>query len=214
MDLTFIRHGEQEPSDLGEIATDPDLSPRGVQQAQRLAQSASRWKPAPTEIMVSPMGRARQTAAPLCELLGTEPTVMPWLAEIRVPHGGLADMAAGAPLVEGAESLSDFRTRVIDGLTALLAERGCEPVGDERPPKRWKVPDESHRLVLVAHGGTNAIAVEWLLGIDNVPWYFFRLQFRHTAIARLKAYQIGDAWVLGLLRLNHAPHLSAGLQGY
>ena len=74
MKIIIVRHG------------DPDyendcLTERGKQEAAALAGRLAKMKP--DKVYVSPLGRARATAAYTLEALGTEATVCPWLEEFK-----------------------------------------------------------------------------------------------------------------------------------
>jgi len=96
MEIVLIRHGEPEWVRQGLAIVDPPLTELGHRQAHRLAQALSGEEF--DEVLVSPLVRARQTAAPLLETLGRGEIVDPWLEEIRDPlwHGTPAEKAAEA----------------------------------------------------------------------------------------------------------------------
>ena len=86
--LYIVRHGDPDyPTD--------SLMPRGVLQAEAVAKRLE--KVGIDRIFTSPMGRARQTAEPLCRLLNKEYTVEEWAKEITVltelPEGGRESVA-------------------------------------------------------------------------------------------------------------------------
>ena len=68
MEIVLIRHGEPEWVRDGLAVVDPPLTDRGHRQAERLAE----WLRDEQfdEVLVSPLVRARQTAAPLLEAFG------------------------------------------------------------------------------------------------------------------------------------------------
>ena len=137
MEIVLIRHGEPEWVRDGLAVVDPPLTERGHRQAERLA----RWLHDERfdEVLVSPLVRARQTAGPLLEALGSHEVIDPWLEEIRDPmwHGSPAEKAAeayaelkGRPAedrwhgLEGGESIRDFVARIRAGASTFLADRG------------------------------------------------------------------------------------------
>ena len=80
--LYIVRHGDPDyPTD--------SLVPRGILQAESVAKRLAQV--GIDRIFTSPMGRARQTAQPLCDLLGKEYQVEEWTREIsmitRYPDG-------------------------------------------------------------------------------------------------------------------------------
>ena len=134
-----MRHGEPEWVRGGLNVVDPPLTERGQAQAEQLAQVLA--KEDFDEVLVSPLVRARQTAAPLLAPLGRDEEVDPWLEEIRDPkwHGTPAEKAAdayaelrGRPAEErwsgldGGESVREFVARIRSGAAGFLAERGVD----------------------------------------------------------------------------------------
>ncbi len=76
MRILIIRHG------------DPDyehdsLTEKGKREVNLLAQRLE--KENITDIYCSPLGRARETAAPTCRRLGKEPVILDWLTEFPAP---------------------------------------------------------------------------------------------------------------------------------
>jgi probable phosphoglycerate mutase len=169
MRLTFIRHGEPAWTVGGRSVDDPVLTERGQRQAALLARHLADL--ACDEVLVSPLVRARETAAPLLAVLGHEPEEAAWLEEIRAPPGAAHRRSRSPHFAEGrarpveeqwdgipgGESFRDFHVRVTGGLTDALRERGARPVGPGSP--LWEIDAPGHHLVLVAHAGTNAVAI-------------------------------------------------------
>jgi probable phosphoglycerate mutase len=177
------------------------------------------------EVYVSPMTRARQTAAPLLERYGRDEQVDDWLEEIRNPlwHGTPAEKAEQAFVEErarpaherwsglpGGESVRDFVARIRVGAALFLAERGIEPARDDLPV--WKVRDPHRRILLVAHAGTNAVVICHLLGLEPVPWEWERFVLGHASIARIEAFPTGEGHTFGLTRLSEVEHLPPKLR--
>lgn len=96
MHLTLIRHAEPEWVRDGLSQDNPPLTARGHRQARRLADRLE------TEhfdhVYVSPLLRARQTAAPILDAQRRGEVIEPWLEEIRSPiwQGSPADKAEAA----------------------------------------------------------------------------------------------------------------------
>ena len=93
MKLTLIRHGEPEWVRDGLAVDNPPLTTRGLRQAVNMsgALAGEHFD----EVHVSPLVRARQTAAPLFGALARPERVSPWLEEIRNPiwHGSPQEKA-------------------------------------------------------------------------------------------------------------------------
>ncbi len=140
MRLILVRHGESRSNAHPTAAALPGeegdrLTEEGWRQARRVADSLAGW--GVTELVTSPMRRARETASALEERLGMTARVEPLIHEIReaVDFGELSpeeqkltrwsermsahgDDPDYAP--EGAESFNDVRGRV-RGFQAKLA---------------------------------------------------------------------------------------------
>lgn len=91
MRVFLLRHGESCSNAALDVVSLPEdegdrLSPLGERQARTAAERiATELEIA--RIVCSPMGRARQTAAPLAELTGHEPEIWDWIGELREPPG-------------------------------------------------------------------------------------------------------------------------------
>lgn len=219
--LTLVRHAEPAYVVDGISWTDPPLTDRGREQAVLLAKRVSEWNI--DEIWVSAMVRARQTAEPVAEAAGAEPQVMDWLGEIRNPpewDGSPADeieeffanaqdrtvddMWEGAP---GGESFRDFHHRIHGGLEETFATRGVVPAGGMH---LWDGLDD-RRVVVVAHGGTNALIVGKLLGVDPTPWEWDRFTHVHTGVSRLLSQPTAGHYSWSLRALSDRSHLPADM---
>ena len=78
MELLIIRHGLPVRRELTEGAADPELAPQGHEQAKHLARYLGSEQI--DAIYASPMARARETAAPLAELLALDIRISPGVA--------------------------------------------------------------------------------------------------------------------------------------
>jgi len=223
VEIVLVRHGEPEWVRDGLSIDDPPLTVRGRRQAELLAG----WFAAEAfdEVYVSPMVRARQTAAPILERLGREEVVADWLEEIRNPiwHGTPAEKAEEAfrenrarPSQEqwdglpGGESVRDFVSRIRNNAALFLAERGIEPIGTTLPV--WRIAGPARRILLVAHAGTNSILIGHLLGLDPTPWEWDRFVLGHTSTSRVLALPVGDGHTFSLTRLADVEHLPRELR--
>ena len=218
MEIVLIRHGEPEWVREGLAVHDPPLTERGQRQAERLAGSLrdERFD----EVLVSPLVRARETAAPLLAALGVEEVIDPWLEEIRDPmwHGSPAEKAAeayaelrGRPSHErwhglhGGESIRDFVARIRAGASTFLAGRGVVRADNELPV--WHIDRPGARIALVAHAGTNSVTIGHLLGLDPTPWEWDRFVLGHTSVSRVEALPLEDGYTFSLTKLSDLEHL-------
>ena len=164
MEIVLIRHGEPEWVRDGLAVVDPPLTDRGHRQADRLAAWLSDEHF--DEVLVSPLVRARQTAAPLLEALGSGEVIDSWLEEIRDPmwHGSPAEKAGAAYAelksraaeerwhgLDGGESIRAFVARIRAGASGFLEDRGVVRSDTELPV--WQIAEPGARIALVAHAG-------------------------------------------------------------
>lgn len=220
MEIVLIRHGEPEWIRDGLNVVDPPLTERGHEQARRLAEQLAGEHF--DEVLVSPLVRARQTAAPLLEALGRSEAVDPWLEEIRDPvwHGTPAEKAAeayaelrGRPAeerwhgLEGGESIREFVARIRAGASSFLADRGVVRSEVELPV--WQIAEPGSRIALVAHAGTNSVTIGHLLGLQPTPWEWDRFVLGHTSVSRVEAMELDDGFTFTLTKLSDLEHLPA-----
>jgi len=218
MEIVLIRHGEPEWTKDGLAIVDPPLTERGHQQAQRLADRLQGEHF--DEILVSPLQRARQTAAPLLTALGRPEIVDPWLEEIRDPswHGTPAEKAAEAYAelrrrpaeerwhgLQGGESMRDFVDRIRLGASLFLEERSVVRSDTHLPI--WQVAKAGARIALVAHAGTNSITICHLLGLEPTPWEWDRFVLGHSSVSRLEAIPLDDGYTFSLTKLSDLEHI-------
>jgi probable phosphoglycerate mutase len=113
----------------------------------------------------------------------------------------------------GAESFHDFHARVTRAMSEILARHGI------RAARRheftvWRIPEPFPSLVIVAHGGTNAVALTHLLDVHPVPWEWIRFESELAAFSVVQARPVGpDGYVWSLQNFNELDHLrAAGLR--
>lgn len=220
MEIVFIRHGEPEWVRDGFNVDNPPLTARGHRQAERMA--AALADESFDEVFCSPLVRACQTAAPLFQALGREPSIDPWLEEIRNPiwHGTPQEQADEAYReqrerasherwrgLEGGESMRDFVDRIHLGCTLFLEERGVRRLPSDY--SLWEIDRPDQRIALVAHAGTNSVAICHLLGIPAVPWEWDRFVIGHASISRVRTMQMGDGHTFCLTKLSDVEHLAS-----
>lgn len=155
-EIVLVRHGASEhalpgaPFPLVDGRGDPNLSDVGHEQAQAVAERLGGEEI--EQLFVTPLRRTQQTAAPLAEVTGLEPTVVEDLAEVRLGdwEGGeyRLRVAAGDPIIRrvfeeerwdvipGAESSESLAGRVRAGIEQVVQAAGPDRVA-----------------VVVVHGG-------------------------------------------------------------
>ena len=206
----LVRHGEPEWVVGGYNVDNPPLTDRGHRQAAAMAE-ALRGEHF-DEVYVSPLVRARQTAAPLYDALGRPEHVDGWLEEIRNPvwHGTPVEKAELAYReersrpsheqwagIEGGEPVRDFVDRIHAGCLGFLRDRGVQRSPGDLPV--WQIEQPERRIALVAHAGTNSVVVCHLLGLTPVPWEWERFVLGHASITR---------YTFGLTKLSDVEHLA------
>ena len=101
-----------------------------------------------------------------------------------------------------------FTTAVVD----LLGARGVTPHGGHLEGHMWDVQSEPTRIVVVGHGGTNACAIGFLLGLEPTPWEWERFVLGHASVARLKAFPLGGTHIFSMRSFNDMEHLPGDLR--
>ena len=219
MEIVLIRHGEPEWVRDGLNVVDPPLTERGHMQAECVG-DALRGESFDI-VIVSPLRRARQTAAPLLRHLGRDETIEEFLHEIREPnwHGTPAELARTAyeeeraraseqrwhGLQGGGEPPRDFVERVRTGAEAFWGRLDMYRAKKTLPV--WHVGRADLRIAIVAHAGTNGVLLCHLLGLDPVPWEWDRFVTMHASITRLQSIQMGDGHTFALTRLSDVEHM-------
>jgi probable phosphoglycerate mutase len=218
MEIVLIRHGEPEWIRDGLNVVNPPLTDRGHLQAARLAEALQ--TEAFDEVLVSPLLRARQTAAPLLAALDREEVIEDWLEEIRDPmwHGTPSEKAAeayaelrGRPAearwsgLEGGESIREFVSRIRSGAAGFLADRGVVRSDVDLPI--WQIEQPGARIALIAHAGTNSVTIGHLLGLQATPWEWDRFVLGHTSVSRIEAMPLHDGYTFCLSKLSDLEHL-------
>jgi probable phosphoglycerate mutase len=224
--VILVRHGEPEWSVDQKTIADPRLTERGRRQAELVAERLAGQHF--DQVLVSPIKRAQQTAEPILPVIeGADPVVLPWLEEIRNPdwEGSPVDFVERTfaeqrlrPVEElwdglpGGESFRGFHERVTRGLEAHFFKSGIR-VWDERP-RLYEIDEPDQRILVVAHGGVNAVTIGTLLGIPPVPWEWERFISFHASVTELVAVEIGGAHAFSLHRLSDLSHLPPDLHTY
>jgi 2,3-bisphosphoglycerate-dependent phosphoglycerate mutase len=225
--VTLLRHGEPDWAPAGASVPDPGLTPYGHAQARAAAERIA--EAGVDGIYVSPYRRARETAEPLARATGIAPVVLPGLAEIGVNVDGLSQdavdryftEASQRPLAEhwggwpNAESFRGFHARVTAALADLLARHGLRARLDpEHAFTQWDLDGPPAQIAVVAHGGTNAVALAHLLDVPPVPWEWLRFESELAAYSVVHARAIGPRGnVWSLQNFNEIdPLVEAGLR--
>ena len=122
--LVLVRHGDAAAGWSDDL--DPGLSELGQRQARRVAASLGPLGPLP--VVTSPLRRCRDTAAPLAELWGVEPSIDPRVGEIQAPDHDVTTRGPWLASVlekEWTELLvaqKSWRDAVLTGLLSLTED--------------------------------------------------------------------------------------------
>jgi len=212
VELYFIRHADALP-EAEEVVLghydDQSLSELGRRQAQALAE---RMREMPLSAIYSaPLGRARQTAAPVAAEHGLELRIEPGLREVEL--GPLhPELSAAATPAEFAEALK-ARLREVAAIAVGNGSWASIPGAEPSHGLRARVTEavgriaEAHpgqRVAIVSHAGTINVFFAASLGIARD--YFFPAMNTSISVARVK----GPRTLV--LALNDVAHLrSVGL---
>jgi probable phosphoglycerate mutase len=220
MDIVFIRHGQPMWAVNGLSQTDPYLTDLGHEQADLAAKRIASEPRRATELVVSPAVRSQQTAEPIARATGLKASTVDDLVEVGMPDwSGVTEEAVikifkttrhRSPEewwegLEGGESFREFHNRVTTTLDQLLAERGI--VRDPSDPNLWHCDNEDARIVIVAHGGTNSVALTHLLGVPPSPWEWEKFVLFHASFARVKVLPLAGNHVMSLRTFNDQDHI-------
>jgi 2,3-bisphosphoglycerate-dependent phosphoglycerate mutase len=201
-EIILVRHGAS-ASDIAQklaygdlVLADPPLSAAGRAQAEAVAKRLER-EPF-THIFVTPLQRTQQTAAPLAELTGLVPVVIPDLREAYMgdwEHDFYVRVAAQDPLLKrmlieeswevipNAERMQEFAARVRTGIREVAGALA-----------------DGSACVAFVHGGT--IGELCRQATASRAFAFFAPE--NTSISRLVVHQDGH-W--GLRTYNDVSHL-------
>ena len=200
--------------------TDPFLTDLGHEQADLAAKRIASEPRQATELVVSPALRSQQTAKPIANATGLEISTVDDLVEVGMPDwSGVSEEAVikifkttrhRSPEewwegLDGGESFREFHNRVTTTLDQLLAERGI--VRDPSDPNLWHCDNEDARIVIVAHGGTNSVALTHLLGVPPSPWEWEKFVLFHASFARVKVLPLAGNHVMSLRTFNDQDHI-------
>ena len=228
MEIVIIRHAQPEWVKDGFSVDNPPLTELGFQQAEALAEELRDENF--DEILVSPLVRTQQTAAPILQALGRDLVIEPWLEEIRNPiwHGTPQERAEAAwkaekskasherwTGIEGGEPVSEFVDRINLGVSLFLAERGISRSNKELPV--WETNEnfvESKKIALICHAGTGSVSLCHMLGFPATPWEWERLVIGHATINRISTLSLADGITFGLTQLSGNHHLLPEMRTY
>jgi serine/threonine-protein phosphatase PGAM5 len=181
--IVLVRHGQYVPDPSADPKLGPGISPLGVAQAHllgaRLAASPTRFD----GLYVSPMQRARDTAATIAEdFPGRQFTVIDDLAECTPPTRRAKVMADEKP-----EDLAACKAQ----LERVFAEYFRPAVGAERTE------------LFVCHGNVIRYLVTRALDVDSSAW--LGMSIGHASITTIRIEADGSMQVIAVGDVGHLP---------
>lgn len=220
MDIVFVRHAQPQWAVDGLSQLDPNLTALGRKQAEFAGVRIATDSTPTTELIVSPAMRSQETASAIAEAANLSFETIDDLLEIQMPDWrGVTEEAVieifrstrhrtpdewwdGLP---GGESFRKFHDRVTICLDAFLSERGI--VRNQGDPRLWDVAEDSGRITIVAHGGTNSVCLTHLMGIPPSPWEWEKFVLFHASFARVRFIPLAGAHVPSLRTFNDQDHI-------
>lgn len=188
MQLLVIRHALPLRSEPGQ-GSDPDLSPEGVEQANRLPDALKRFPI--TRLVSSPQRRALQTAQPVADALGMSIDVDDRLAEYDrdLPHYIPIEQASKEDLqrlldghLPGEVDEDAFIARVKAGVADIVATAAHEDT-----------------VALFSHGGVINALVHDIMATARL----LCVQVDYVGITRLLSSRKGGLGVAGINATDH-----------
>lgn len=189
MQLLVIRHALPLRSEPGQ-GSDPDLSPEGIEQANRLPEALKRFPI--TRLVSSPQRRAIQTAQPVADALGMSVDIDDRLAEYD------RDLEHYIPIEEASKE--DLQ-RLIDGhLPGGVDEDGF--IARVKAGVQDIVGSAAHEetVALFSHGGVINALVHDIMATSRL----LCVQVDYAGITRLLSSRRGG---LGVAAINSTEHV-------
>jgi 2,3-bisphosphoglycerate-dependent phosphoglycerate mutase len=194
MELLVIRHGRPERVEATDGPADPPLTKLGHEQAKAVARFLLAEQ---IDLVVSsPMLRARQTAEPLADALGTDPTLIDDLAEIdkdatsylpteeiKATDPVLWQQWLDNPMSQYADEFEPFQVRVLAAFDRLI------------------VDNPGRNVAVFCHGMVTMTFVHSILGFRDV----FAVPVDYASITRVAASS--NKGVRSVRSINETAHL-------
>jgi broad specificity phosphatase PhoE len=166
--VTLVRHGETAANLEGvwHGSIDSALTPRGHQQAERVAEHLARTRRDARALYASPLARARDTARPIAERLGLATAVERDLREYHLGEWegiSYATLAREHRLFERMQADPDWQPGGGESARQVAERLARALVGiAERHP--------GERVIVVSHGGALTLGLGLLLDQDVSAW--------------------------------------------
>ena len=111
--------------------------------------------------------------------------------------------------------MNEFVDRINVGCSLFLEERGVSRTDTDLPV--WTTGREfreGRRTLLVAHAGTNSVALCHLLGLAPTPWEWERFVIGHASVSTVRMLGLGDGVTFSVAKLSDNEHLPVDLRTY
>lgn len=188
--LTLVRHGQTTGNVAGNLSgfTDDPLTPFGERQAAATGEAIAALVqngtlPPPAMLYVSPLTRARRTAAAIATPLGITPIIRPDLSEINFGQmEGLTEPEAVARFPDAAYAFTDHP----DHMRYQFPDGESRQGFHDRARNALMEIVAAHpgvHVVVVAHGGVLSVALAHFLAGNTERWRDYSL--RNCSISRL-----------------------------
>lgn len=190
--LLLVRHGHYVAEAGGDERTGMGLSPLGVAQARLLADRLGAWPQRIDALRVSPLRRARETAAVIADSLPGVPAVFDEdLAECTPP--------TRRSEITAAEKPADLRA--------------CEAQLERAFARYFSTqPAQPATQLLVCHGNVIRWLVTRALGVDSQAW--LEMSVGHASLTVIRIEADGRMKVISVGDVGHLPpNLSSGASG-
>jgi serine/threonine-protein phosphatase PGAM5 len=191
-EVILVRHGHYVADPAVDETIGPGLSPMGVAQARLVAARLGSELRRPDGLHVSPMQRARDTAASIGHAFpGQSFDVVADMAECTPPTRRDEIMANETP--ESSAACKAQLDRLFDRFFAKNAETG-------------------HTEVLVCHGNVIRYLVTRALGVDTAAW--LEMSVGHASVTRIRIEADGRYKIIAVGDIGHIPpNLRTGASG-
>ena len=197
VELLLIRHALPQRVEVVGRPADPELADVGHRQAMALAEWLAHERL--DALYVSPMRRARQTAAPIASVTGLDPVVEEGVAEFDrhaeayVPMEELKatndprwqELIDGKYFEDGDLDAETFQRTVVGSVDRIIADH------------------RSQHVAVVCHGGVINAYVGHVLGLEE----FLFFEPTYTGITRIRASSAGHRMIVTLNEFPHLRHL-------
>jgi probable phosphoglycerate mutase len=194
VEIILVRHALPVRIELETGIADPELSAEGHEQSKKMAAYLASENI--DAVYASPLRRARETAQPLIEKLGTQYEICEGVAEfdrnsneyvpieeLRATNDPRWQKMMQGEWDETADSPAVFRDRVISSINELI----------ERHP--------GEKVAVVCHGGVINQYLAYVLGISTQMGFFYP---QYTSIHRVAASRSGAK---SIVSINESSHL-------